>query len=772
MSADVLDGPALPDSLRLERVGEVAVLRIARPHKRNALDDPTVLGIGAFFEQLPPWVRVVVLDAEGPHFCAGLDLSELRERDALEGLEHSRMWHRVFDLVEKGSVPVVSVLRGAVIGGGLELAAATHVRVAEPSAFFALPEGQRGLFVGGGGSVRIPRLIGVARMTDMMLTGRVLSAQEGYAAGLTQYLVEDGAGLETALGLARRMAGNAPHHELRCAAGAPTDRRVLARGRPALRVVRRLDEWEQPRGPAPARAVPGRRGTEGGAVSDTPELVRNPAADSPATTRIGRFAAAASQLTGTDLHDYQRLWRWSVDDLEGFWSLVWDHHGVTSTTARGPVFDEATGPSMPGARWFPGARVSYARHLLEDADPGRVHDDEVAVLAYSQTRSETSLTFAELRVEVARVRAGLLDLGVRPGDRVAAYLPNLPETLVAFLATASLGAVWCACAPEFGARSVVDRFAQVEPTVLLAVTGYRYGDKPVDRRDELERVRAGLPSVSTVVHVPYGEWDELPPGAVPWAGVGTPGAAPEYADVPFDHPLCVLFSSGTTGRPKAIVHGHGGILLEHLKNHALSWDLGPGDRMLWFTTTAWMMWNALVSCLLVRAGVVLVDGNPLPPSPTCSGGWPSRRAPPSSGSARASSWPPSGLAPHPARSSTCRRCARSAPPAARSRQRATGGWPSSSPACFSTSAAGAPTCAAASSRAHPRSRSGPGRSRGRVSACTPRRSTTRGSRWWASSASRDHRPHAVDAGRLLGRHRRQPVPVRLLRPVPGYLAAR
>jgi len=350
-------------------------------------------------------------------------------------------------------------------------------------------------------------------------------------------------------------------------------------------------------------------------MNTSPELVLAPDPDWVASTRIGRFASAASELTGTDLRDYERLWRWSVEDLDGFWSLVWDQHGVVSSAPRGPALADPPGEVMPGASWFPDARVNYARHLLEDADPEHDLDHEVAVVAHSQTRQEMSLTFCDLRAEVARVRAGLLDLGVRPGDRVAAYLPNIPETIVAFLATASLGAVWCACAPEFGARSVVDRFAQVEPTVLLAITGYKYGDKLVDRRDELAQVRSGLPTVRTLVHVPYGDWDESPPGALSWNEFGDASAVPAYQDVTFDHPLCILFSSGTTGRPKAIVHGHGGILLEHLKNHSLSWDLGPGDRMLWFTTTAWMMWNALVSCLLVRASVVLVDGNPLYPDP-------------------------------------------------------------------------------------------------------------------------------------------------------------
>jgi enoyl-CoA hydratase/carnithine racemase len=198
----------LPSSLVLERHDAVAVLRLSRPAKRNALDDATVLGIEAFFAEPPAWARAVVLDAEGDHFSAGLDLAELTERDTLEGLEHSMMWHRAFGRLEQGNVPVVAVLRGAVIGGGLELASSAHIRVAEPSAFYALPEGQRGLFVGGGASVRVPRLIGVHRMADMMLTGRVLDADEGHAAGLSHYRVENG--LEHALDLARKIADNSP----------------------------------------------------------------------------------------------------------------------------------------------------------------------------------------------------------------------------------------------------------------------------------------------------------------------------------------------------------------------------------------------------------------------------------------------------------------------------------------------------------------------------------------------------------------------------------
>lgn len=201
---------ALPPSLELDVLDDIAVLRLSRPAKRNALDDATVLGLDGFFAAPPAGVRAVVLDAEGAHFSAGLDLSELTGRDAFEGLEHSRMWHRCFERIERGRVPVVSVLRGAVVGGGLELACATHIRVAEPSAFYALPEGQRGLFVGGGASVRVPRLIGVHRMTDMMLTGRVLDAGEGHALGLSQYLTEPGEGLPRALQLAKTIAATSP----------------------------------------------------------------------------------------------------------------------------------------------------------------------------------------------------------------------------------------------------------------------------------------------------------------------------------------------------------------------------------------------------------------------------------------------------------------------------------------------------------------------------------------------------------------------------------
>jgi acetoacetyl-CoA synthetase len=328
-----------------------------------------------------------------------------------------------------------------------------------------------------------------------------------------------------------------------------------------------------------------------------------------AGTELGRFLHWLRTERGLEFGSYQELHDWSVTDLAGFWSAIAEFSAVRFHTQPTAVLGRR---EMPGAEWFPGATLNYTEHALCSSGGGH---DGTAVVAYSQTRDRVELTWDKLRDQVARARAGLQRLGVGRGDRVVAYAPNIPETLVAFLAAASLGAVWASCAPEFGARSVIDRFAQVEPTVLLVVPGYTYGDKPIDRTTEVAALRTGLPTVRHVVVIPYGAgevpdallWDEL---------LAEPGEL-AFEPVPFAHPLCVLFSSGTTGRPKAIVHGHGGILLEHLKNHSLSWDLRPGDRLLWFSTTAWMMWNALVSGLLVGAGVVLIDGNPVYPDP----GW-------------------------------------------------------------------------------------------------------------------------------------------------------
>jgi acetoacetyl-CoA synthetase len=335
------------------------------------------------------------------------------------------------------------------------------------------------------------------------------------------------------------------------------------------------------------------------------EILYRPGPEVRRNSRIGAYLDWLEAERGLRFHDYAELWQWSVDDLDAFWRSIWDYFGVRSTTPVGPVLGRR---EMPGAEWFPGTRINFAGEFLRAAE-GR--DDDVAVIGISQTRDDVTLTFAELTDLVARVRAGLVRLGVGPGDRVVAYLPNLPETVAAFLATAGLGAIWASAAPEFGPQAVIDRFGQLEPDVLLTVDGYRYGDRVVDVRERVAAIRAAMPSLRHTVALSYHgrEVDD----ALTWSELTAERGELDAAPVAFDHPLCVLFSSGTTGLPKAIVHGHGGITLEAYKNHVLSWDLGPGDRLMWFTTTAWMMWNALVSTLLTGASIVCIDGNPMWP---------------------------------------------------------------------------------------------------------------------------------------------------------------
>ncbi len=310
-------------------------------------------------------------------------------------------------------------------------------------------------------------------------------------------------------------------------------------------------------------------------ATSAPEVLWEPPADARNASRMGRYLGWLAARGGPELAIYDDAWRWSVDEPGAFWRSIWDHFEVRAASApTGDLVDAR----MPGARWFPGATLNYAEHALRL--PGR-GDGDVVVVGRSQTRGPVELTASELRQAVGRCRAGLQRLGVQPGDRVAAYLPNAPEAIVAFLAAASLGATWSSCAPEFGVRAVIDRFAQIEPRVLLAIDGYRYGNKAIDRREEVAEIRAALPSVGATIVLPYLDagaaagiadtmaWQEL------LAGPGEPG----FELVPFDHPLYILYSSGTTGLPKPIVHGHGGILLEHLKALGLHTDLGPGDRL-------------------------------------------------------------------------------------------------------------------------------------------------------------------------------------------------
>jgi acetoacetyl-CoA synthetase len=342
-----------------------------------------------------------------------------------------------------------------------------------------------------------------------------------------------------------------------------------------------------------------------GAQSSEHEVLWSPPDDVRATTRIGDYLGWLERRTGRRFDDYEALWAWSVDDLDGFWRSVWEYFGVP---ADGDASTALADASMPGAVWFPDVRLNYAEAML--AMPGRT-DDDVVIVARSQTREPVELTAAQVRERVGRIRAGLIRLGVGPGDRVAAYLPNIPETVLLLLATASLGATFSSCAPEFGTRSVTDRWRQIEPAVLVAVDGYRYGDKPIDRRGEVDAIRAALPSLRATVLLPYLDPNATPAeGAMSWADLTAEPGGLAFERVPFTHPLYVLYSSGTTGLPKPIVHGHGGILLEHLKALALGMDLGPRDRFFWFSTTGWMMWNYMVSGLALGSTIVLYDGNP------------------------------------------------------------------------------------------------------------------------------------------------------------------
>ncbi|MGW8376116.1 acetoacetate--CoA ligase [Streptomyces sp. ODS28] len=357
----------------------------------------------------------------------------------------------------------------------------------------------------------------------------------------------------------------------------------------------------------------------------TPAPLWQPAADQVEQAQLTRFHhwaaahhGAPHPAPGDPAPNYAALHRWSVTELSAFWKAVAEWFGVHFSTPYESVLADA---SMPGAQWFPGATLNYAEHALRTADdperadePALLHVDERHTTGEAGTPYST-VTWAELRDRVASLAAELRRLGVRPGDRVSAYLPNIPEAAIALLATAAVGAVWTSCAPDFGARSVLDRFQQVEPTVLFTVDGYRYGGKEHDRRDTVAELRRELPTLRAVVHVPL-LGTEAPEGALSWADLTESGDRQDlhFEQVPFDHPLWVLYSSGTTGLPKAIVQSQGGILLEHLKQLGLHSDLGPGDRFFWYTSTGWMMWNFLVSGLLVGSTVVTYDGSPGYPS--------------------------------------------------------------------------------------------------------------------------------------------------------------
>lgn len=339
------------------------------------------------------------------------------------------------------------------------------------------------------------------------------------------------------------------------------------------------------------------------------ELLWTPSPERIRRARLTQYLDWLKANRGKEFADYEALWRWSTTDLDGFWQSCWDFFGIEASKPPTAVLGKRT---MPGAEWFPGSELNYARHMLRNERP-----DATAVLHLNERQGLQAISWEEMAGKVRIVATQLRKLGVKKGDRVCAYVVNVPEALIAMLATTSIGAIWSSCGPDFGTPGVLDRFSQLEPAVFLHVDGYQYGGKPFDRRGEVEKILAKLTSVKLVIQLAYLEPENrrrLTPGTIFWDELlDHPAVARadfKYEEVPFMHPLWILFSSGTTGLPKPIMHSHGGILIEQLKHVAFNFDMRAGERMFFFTTTGWMMWNFLVSSLLSDVIPVLYDGNP------------------------------------------------------------------------------------------------------------------------------------------------------------------
>ena len=354
-------------------------------------------------------------------------------------------------------------------------------------------------------------------------------------------------------------------------------------------------------------------GPHGGGVREG-ELLWTPSAARIEDANPTRFAKWLARERGLQFSNYEAMWQWSVTELEEFWQAIWDYFGVESSAQHTRVLGKRT---MPGAEWFPGAQLNYAQHVLRGERTG-----SDAVLFVSETAPLCGVPWEEFAGQVRILATRLRELGVQPGDRVVAYMPNIPQTMIAMLATAAIGAIWACCSPDFGSRGVIDRIQQLSPKVLFCVDGYRYGGKAFDRKKELSEIITALDGLEHVVYLPYlNAEDHIGPcqGALEWSKLLEDAAVPrdefEFEQVPFDHPLWVLFSSGTTGLPKAIVQSHGGILLEQLKLQHFHMDYRAGERAFFFTTTGWMMWNFLASMPLTGVCPVLYDGNPAYPSP-------------------------------------------------------------------------------------------------------------------------------------------------------------
>jgi len=338
------------------------------------------------------------------------------------------------------------------------------------------------------------------------------------------------------------------------------------------------------------------------------DLLWTPSPDRVANAGLTHYLAWLAQR-GRSFDSYAALWQWSVDDLEGFWGSVWEYFDIKASQPYERVLGKS---SMPGAEWFPGARLNYAEHALRNERAGAD-----ALLYLSERRGVTALSWTDLGAQVRKLATRLRALGLQPGDRVAAYLPNSPEAVIAMLATVSVGAIWASCGPDFGPRGAVDRFSQLSAKFVFCVDGYYYGGKPFDRRPELRTILAALPSVERVIQLrlldPQNP-EKLTSHTIFWedalSGAEVAREGFEFEQVPFAHPLWILFSSGTTGLPKPIIHSHGGMILEQCKALRFHMDVHAGERMFFFTTTGWMMWNFLVSALLVDVVPVLYDGNP------------------------------------------------------------------------------------------------------------------------------------------------------------------
>jgi len=342
-----------------------------------------------------------------------------------------------------------------------------------------------------------------------------------------------------------------------------------------------------------------------------PQPIWTPSPERIANSALTRFMHFAHErYQAPPLRDYAALHLWSVEYPENFWSAVWDFCDVRSSKRAQQILVDGT--RMPGAQWFVGAQFNYAENLL------RRDDDTPAIIFRNERGARRELSWRQLRSEVARIAAGLKKLGIKPGDRVAGYLPNVPETVIAMLAATSIGAIWSSCSPDFGSSAVVDRFGQIKPRVLFAADGYFYAGKTVDRLPVLEEIFQHITSIERVVLVPYlGRElavDKFPQGIL-FEDFGDPAAVASFAQLPFEQPAFILYSSGTTGAPKCIVHGAGGALIQQLKENILHMDMSPQDRYFYFTTCSWVMWNSVASGLATGATIVLFDGAPLQPDP-------------------------------------------------------------------------------------------------------------------------------------------------------------